>query len=224
MMIKAVVFDLDGTLLNTLEALSYCMSLTMEHFGLKKIDKEHTRYFVGEGARKFVDRSLIYNGDKELKLANEAYKVYDEIFARDCLKDVKPYDGIIELLSDLKNLNIKTVVLSNKSQSGVEKNIHTIIGEGVFDRIYGEREGIPKKPDPTALNLIIKELGFSKDEILYVGDTATDMKTALGAGVTSIGVLWGFRDENELRDNKADYIVKSPCEILEIIKNYKALS
>lgn len=90
MMIKAVVFDLDGTLLNTLEALSYCMSLTMEHFGLKKIDKEHTRYFVGEGARKFVDRSLIYNGDKELKLANESYKVYDEIFARDCLKDVKP--------------------------------------------------------------------------------------------------------------------------------------
>ena len=84
--------------------------------------------------------------------------------------------------------------------------------------------GIPKKPDPTALNLIIKELGFSKDEILYVGDTATDMKTALGAGVTSIGVLWGFRDENELRENKADYIVKSPCEILEIIKEYKALS
>ena len=75
-MIKAVVFDLDGTLLNTLEALSYCISLTMEHFGLKSIDKEHTRYFGGEGARKFVDRALIYNGDKKLKLADKAYKVY----------------------------------------------------------------------------------------------------------------------------------------------------
>lgn len=224
-MIKAVVFDLDGTLLNTLEALSYCISLTMEHFGLKSIDKEHTRYFVGEGARKFVDRALIYNGDKKLKLADKAYKVYDEIFARDCLKDVKPYDGILELLSNLKSMNIKTVVLSNKSQEGVEKNIYTIIGEGVFDSIYGERPGIPKKPDPTALNLIIKELGVSKDEILYVGDTATDMQTAVGAGVKSIGVLWGFRDEKELRENKADYIAKRPCEILEIAKKYeKALS
>ena len=217
-MIKAVIFDLDGTLLNTLTALSFCISKTMKHFGLKEIDIEHTRYFVGEGAKKFVDRSLIYNGDTDLKLANEAYKVYDEIFARDCLKDVKPYDGILELLSNLKSMNIKTVVLSNKSQAGVEKNIYTIIGEGVFDSIYGERPGIPKKPDPTALNLIIKELGVSKDEILYVGDTATDMQTAVGAGVKSIGVLWGFRDEKELRENKADYIVKRPCEILETAK------
>lgn len=216
-MIRAVVFDLDGTLLYTLDALSYCMSKTMRHFGLGDIDNEHTRYFVGEGARKFVDRSLIYNGDKDLKLAKKAYEVYDEIFEKDCLRGVKPYDGIMELLQELKNLNIKTVVLSNKSQLGVEKNIKDIIGEGVFDLIYGEREGIPKKPDPTSLNMIIKELGFSKDEILYVGDTATDMQTALAANVISIGVLWGFRDEKELRENKADYIIEEPKEILDII-------
>ena len=200
-MIRAVVFDLDGTLLYTLDALSYCMSKTMRHFGLGDIDNEHTRYFVGEGARKFVDRSLIYNGDKDLKLAKKAYEVYDEIFEKDCLRGV----------------NIKTVVLSNKSQLGVEKNIKDVIGEGVFDLIYGEREGIPKKPDPTSLNMIIKELGFSKDEILYVGDTATDMQTALAANVISIGVLWGFRDEKELRENKADYIIEEPKEILDII-------
>ena len=100
-MIKAVIFDLDGTLLNTLNALSFCISKTMKHFGLKEIDIEHTRYFVGEGAKKFVDRSLIYNGDTDLKLANEAYKVYNEIFAVDCLKDVKPYDGITKLLEAL---------------------------------------------------------------------------------------------------------------------------
>ena len=132
-MIRAVVFDLDGTLLYTLDALSYCMSKTMRHFGLGDIDNEHTRYFVGEGARKFVDRSLIYNGDKDLKLAKKAYEVYDEIFEKDCLRGVKPYDGIMELLQELKNLNIKTVVLSNKSQLGVEKNIKDVIGEGVFD-------------------------------------------------------------------------------------------
>ena len=216
-MIRAVVFDLDGTLLYTLDALSYYMSKTMRHFGLGDIDNEHTRYFVGEGARKFVDRCLIYNGDKDLKLAKKAYEVYDEIFEKDCLRGVKPYDGIMELLQELKNLNIKTVVLSNKSQLGVEKNIKDVIGEGVFDLIYGEREGIPKKPDPTSLNMIIKELGFSKDEILYVGDTATDMQTALAANVISIGVLWGFRDEKELRENKADYIIEEPKEILDII-------
>ena len=217
-MIKAVIFDLDGTLLNTLNALSFCISKTMKHFGLKEIDIEHTRYFVGEGAKKFVDRALIYNGDTDLKLANEAYKVYDEIFAVDCLKDVKPYEGITKLLNSLKAMGIKSVVLSNKSQLGVEKNINEIFGAGVFDLIYGERAGIPKKPDPTSLNMIIEELGLSKPEILYVGDTATDMKTALRAGVTSIGVLWGFRDEVELRENKADYIINNPSEILEIIK------
>lgn len=217
-MIKAVIFDLDGTLLNTLTALSFCMSKTMKHFGLKEIDIEHTRYFVGEGAKKFVDRSLIYNGDTDLKLANEAYKVYDEIFAVDCLKGVKPYDGITKLLEALKRMGIKSVVLSNKSQLGVEKNVNGIFGNKVFDLIYGERDSIPKKPDPTSLNMIIEELGLSKTEILYVGDTATDMQTALRAGVTSIGVLWGFRDEDELRENKADYIINKPSEILEIIK------
>ena len=115
-------------------------------------------------------------------------------------------------------MGIKSVVLSNKSQLGVEKNINGIFGAGVFDLIYGERDGIPKKPDPTSLNMIIEELGLSKSEILYVGDTATDMQTALRAGVTSIGVLWGFRDEKELKENKADYIIKNPSEILKIIK------
>ena len=217
-MIKAVVFDLDGTLLNTLDALSYCMSLTMKYFGFKDIDKEHTKYFVGEGAKKFVDRSLIYNGDTHLEFSKEAYKVYNDFFSKYCLVDVKPYEGITKLLDELKKLNIKTVVLSNKSQLGVEKNINGIFGAGVFDLIYGERDGIPKKSDPTSLNMIIEELGLSKSEILYVGDTATDMQTAFRAGVTSIGVLWGFRDEDELRENKADYIIKNPSEILEIIK------
>lgn len=217
-MIKAVVFDLDGTLLNTLDALSYCMSLTMKYLGFKDIDKEHTKYFVGEGAKKFVDRSLIYNGDTHLEFSKEAYEVYNDFFSKYCLVDVKPYEGITKLLDELKKLNIKTVVLSNKSQEGVEKNINNIIGENVFDLLYGEREGIPKKPDPTSLNMIIKELGLSKDEILYVGDTATDMLTALAAEVKSVGVLWGFRDEKELRENKADFIINTPGEIIDIIK------
>lgn len=217
-MIKAVVFDLDGTLLNTLKALSYCMTLTMKYFGLKEIDEEHTRYFVGEGAKKFVDRALIYNGDKNLALVPKAYEVYDDIFAKNCLKDVKPYDGIMELLHTLRDMNIKSVVLSNKSQSGVESNINTVIGSNIFDLLYGEREGVPKKPDPTALNMIIMELGISKDELLYVGDTATDMQTAMNAGCTGVGVLWGFRDEKELRENNANYIVKTPKEIENIIK------
>ena len=190
----------------------------MKYFGFKDIDKEHTKYFVGEGAQKFVDRSLIYNGDTYLEFSKEAYEVYNDFFSKYCLVDVKPYEGITELLDELKKLNIKTVVLSNKSQEGVEKNINNIIGENVFDLLYGEREGIPKKPDPTSLNMIIKELGLSKDEILYVGDTATDMLTALAAEVKSVGVLWGFRDENELRENKADFIINTPGEIIDIIK------
>ena len=153
-----------------------------------------------------------------MEFSKEAYEVYNDFFSKYCLVDVKPYEGITELLDELKKLNIKTVVLSNKSQEGVEKNINNIIGENVFDLLYGEREGIPKKPDPTSLNMIIKELGLSKDEILYVGDTATDMLTALAAEVKSVGVLWGFRDEKELRENKADFIINTPGEIIDIIK------
>lgn len=217
-MIKAVVFDLDGTLLNTLDALSYCMSQTMKKLGLREIDKDHTRYFVGEGAKVFVERSLIYNGDKNLDLLDKAYSIYNDIFSKDCLRNVRPYKGIPELLKELKAMGVKLAVLSNKSQSGVEANINTIIGEGVFDLIYGERPGIPKKPDPTALGMLINELNILKNELLYVGDTATDMLTAKALGCLSVGVLWGYRDERELSENDADFIIKTPGEIGDIVR------
>ena len=222
-MIKAVIFDLDGTLLNTLDALSYCMSMTMKHFGLGEIDKEHTRYFVGEGARKFVERSLQYNGEKDPKMLVEAYNVYDEIFSRDCLRNVSPYEGIPKLLTELKDRGIKLAVLSNKIQSGVEANINKIIGRDVFDLIYGERTGVPRKPDPTALNLLMEELGVSNNEVLYVGDTATDMLTAEAADCLSVGALWGYRDEKELRENNANFIIKTPMEIIEIVDKINKL-
>lgn len=217
-MIKAVIFDLDGTLLYTLEALSYCMTMTMKKLGLGEIDKEHTKYFVGEGARVFVERSLIYNGDKNLDLLEKAYSIYNDIFDKNCLRNVRPYDGMMELLQELKSSGIKLAVLSNKSQSGVEANINTIIGEGVFDLIYGERPGIPKKPDPTALDMLINELNITKEEVLYVGDTATDMLTGKAGGCICAGALWGYRDEKELKDNNADYILKAPKDIEGVIK------
>ena len=216
-MISLCIFDLDGTLLDTLKALTYTTNLVMEHFGLGPVDEEHMRRFVGDGYKMQLKRALRFCGDEKLEHLEESFPVYTGLFARYCLYQVKPYEGIPELLTGLKERNIRIAVLSNKPRERTLENIETVFGKGYFDYIAGEQPGMPKKPDPAGVLKILDTLKVKPSECLYFGDTNTDMRTGLGAGLTTVGVTWGFRDRKELEAFHPSFIIDHPRQVLEQI-------
>lgn len=220
-MYKCCIFDLDGTLLDTLTAISYTTNLTLEAFGLEPIEKEHYKVLVGDGAGKLIERSLLERGDKDLVKYEEALALYQENFAKYCLYEVKPYDGIPELLEYLKSEGIKITVLTNKPHPRAIENIETIFGKGYFDYIQGDTEELKRKPDPSGAFRIMEHFGFSAEECLYMGDTNTDMRTGKNAGLDTIGVTWGFRPESELRAFDPAYIAHHPSDIQKVVESKK---
>ena len=172
-MIRCCIFDLDGTLLNTLKALTLTVNLTLEHFGYEPVDEDHVRQFVGDGYKLLMERVLRYRGDEQLEHYEESLKVYLELFAVHSMDGVHPYDGICELLEELKKRGIKTAVLSNKPHPRTVENIETVFGPGYFDYVAGEQPGIPRKPDPAGVKLILDRFGGRPEECLYFGDSGT---------------------------------------------------
>jgi len=217
MMYRCCIFDLDGTLLNTIGSLVYAINGMLKHFGYPAIGEAQVKQFVGDGYEKLVERSLRFSGDEALVHYEEALKVYMEIFQANALYEVKPYDGIMELLEYLKAQGIRLTVLSNKPNAQTIENIETIFGKGYFDFVAGERPEIPRKPDPAGVIQILEMFGESTGHCLYFGDTSTDMETGLGAGVTTVGVTWGFRGREELESFNPNYVIDSPREVLEKI-------
>lgn len=217
-MIKACVFDIDGTLLNTLKSLSLAQSANMALYGYGEIDEEHTKMFVGDGYKKFIERSLQYVGDMDLEHYEEACKTYPAIFNKHCLDQVRPYEGMVEALKELKKMGIRLGVVSNKPQYGADKNIETFFERGLFQKVYGERPEVPRKPDPTMILEMLKELEVKPEECMYFGDTNTDMLTGQAAKVITIGVTWGFRDREELESFQPDNIIDHPSQIIDLIK------
>ena len=180
-MIKACIFDLDGTLLNTVYALTYVTNLTLDAFGLRHVTPEETKRIVGNGYRMQMKRALMYSGDKELLHYEEALSAYTRLFAEHCLYHVRPYEGIPELLQELKARGIRIAVLSNKPHARTVENIEAVFGKGYFDIVAGQKDDVPKKPDPAGVNRILEEFGCKPEESLYFGDTNTDMQTGLNA-------------------------------------------
>ncbi|MBR6510584.1 MAG: HAD family hydrolase [Clostridia bacterium] len=219
-MIKAVLFDLDGTLVNSLEDLASSCNYALTYFGFPTHETEKYKYFVGDGMPKLIERVLpeafrdTETKQKVLEKFLEHYKIHfaDNTYA---------YDGIIKLLEDIKKLNLKTAVISNKAQKPAEEVVSKILGSFYFDIICGKREGYPAKPDPTLTLEIIKELGVEPSECLFIGDSGMDCAVAVNSGAIGVGVLWGFRVKSELLENGAEYIVETPNEILDIIKGTK---
>lgn len=216
---KAVIFDLDGTLSDSIASIKYCGDRTLERFGYGPFPEADYKYFVGDGAANLVKRALSASGDKELIHFEEAYALYREYFAADCMYQVKPYDGIPELLAELKARGLKLAVLSNKPHDQTIDVIETLFGKDCFDHIQGQKEGIPIKPDPAGVFQILEQFGLTADEVLYLGDTATDMKTGKSAGAFTVGALWGFRDRQELEEAHADAIVAHPLEVLPLAED-----
>lgn len=214
---KAVIFDLDGTLSDSLASIKYCADMAVAPFGCGPFPAEKYKYFVGEGAAKLIERCLQAGGDTGLVHFKEAFALYQGIFREHCMYQVKPYEGIPELLKQLKNMGIKIAVLSNKPHEETKMVIRTLFGEDCFDIVQGQVEGVPIKPDPEGARRILKAFAVEAKDTLYLGDTATDMKTGKSLGAFTVGALWGFRTRQELAENHADAIIEHPSELLEFV-------
>lgn len=210
---KLCIFDLDGTLLNTLDSIAYYVNDTMKHFGLPVIETEKIRTFVGNGAKNLISRSLRYNGS-ELD-AEKVLSVYIEKYNSDALYLVKPYEGIPELLSKLRENGVTLAVLSNKPHSSTSIMIDKIFGKDLFSVVRGPYNNEKVKPDPAVANEIAK--GFEKENCFFIGDSDVDIKTGRNALMHTIGVTWGFRDRDVLQNAGAEKIVSKAADIADIV-------
>ncbi|HJA92838.1 MAG TPA: HAD family hydrolase [Candidatus Eisenbergiella merdipullorum] len=214
---KAVIFDLDGTLADTIASITYCGNLALAQFGLPSFQEADYKYFAGDGAAMLVRRALLAAGDEKLAHYDEVYAAYRKIFAKDCMYQVKPCDGIVPLLTELKKRGVRTAVLSNKPDADSRRVVEELFGKGFFDHIQGQKDGIPRKPDPAGVYRIMEAFGLEAEDFLYVGDSSVDMKTGKAAGIYTVGVLWGFRDRKELEENGADAVIGRPEELLDCL-------
>lgn len=214
---KACIFDLDGTLTDTLESLVYSVNESLKEMGLSAISESQCESFVGNGARYLMERSLEAAGDMGAARIEEAMQVYGKIFGANCTYHVTPYDGIPEMLNALKKNGVRLAVLSNKPHSQTVNVVQTIFGKECFDYIQGQTDSIPRKPDPAGVYYLIEKMGVPKTECLYIGDSEVDIATGKAAGVKSIGVEWGFRSRQVLVDAGAEYIISAPDQLLQFI-------
>lgn len=214
--IKAIIFDLDGTLCDTLSSIAHFANAALSHYGYGEIETQKYRYLVGNGADKLVHGMLSGLGVADETAFAKVIKLYNTSYDENFMYLTKAYDGITELIFALKAKGIKLCVLSNKPHSTTKKIIDTLF-PNEFDLCYGKREGIPAKPNPQGVFEILDEISVLPQECLYVGDTSTDMQTGHNAGLVTIGVLWGFRDRAELMENNADFVVSKPMEIAVLL-------
>lgn len=217
-MYKACVFDLDGTLTDTLESLTYSVNETMKELGLPEITSGQCREFVGNGAKVLIEKTLRTAGDENLTRFEEAFAAYQRIFDKYCTYHVAPYPGITEMLEDMKKQGMKLGVLSNKPDRQAVHVVEEIFGANVFDHIQGQKDGIPRKPDPAALLYIADEFGVESAETLYIGDSEVDGATGNAAGMDTVLVSWGFRSRSVLEAAKPSFIVDTTDEILKIVR------
>ena len=219
-MIKACIFDLDGTLLNTLFTISNFANLALEKYGFDSVDPEEVKYMIGNGAKVLIERMLERVGADVEENIDRVYKYFMKEYNKGVTDGTRPYDGIPELLAELSTMDIVAAVLSNKPDIAACESVKLFFGD-LIDITHGAREDVPLKPHPEALEKLLEKIGASADECIYIGDTAVDMLTGKNGGCFTIGVTWGFRDRDELEENGADLIVDSPEEILEYIKKNK---
>ena len=212
-MIKACIFDLDGTLTRTQESIARPINMTLKYYGLPEQPVEDYNYFAGDGIKNALERALKAAGDTEAAHLEEGLPMCRKWMNEDPLYHVEPYPHVIESLHALKDKGIKIAVFSNTPHESAVNVVETIFGKGLFDHVQGQTDRIPIKPDPAGVYEILKEFGVKKEECLYFGDTNTDMMTGHNAGLYTVGVTWGFRPRVELEEYKADCIIDSAADI-----------
>jgi len=214
-MIKGIIFDLDGTLLNTVDDIKNSLNFVLKQNNFPNRTYEEVKKSLGYGSLSLVKDSVPLNTDEET--INKVYNEYVDYYTKNNNNLTKPYDDIMTLLKLLKANKYILAITSNKMQEAVtELNKDTFLG--LIDVAIGERKTLKLKPDPEMLILALKELGLSNNEVLYVGDTEVDLLTASNANIKSVAVTWGFRTKKELLTHSPNYLIDNPLDLLEIIK------
>ena len=213
---KGVIFDLDGTLLYTLQDLTDSVNAVLTRAGLPTHEADEYKYLVGDGVEELARRVLpetLRNGEAIASMVADIRQEYSQRWA----DTTRPYDGIPELLDELQDRGVKMAVLSNKPDDSTQATVSELLDRWQCDAVVGVSPSVPRKPDPTAALSIAKRLGIPPRDVLYVGDTDTDMKTAVAAGMYPVGVLWGYRTAMELKTNGAQLLLQRPTELLALL-------
>ena len=217
---KATLFDLDGTLLNTLEDIGDAANRVLAEHGFPAHSMEAYRQFIGDGVSMLITRSL-----PEEQRHDETIRTFVEAFRKDYGQNwnvkTKPFEGVPELLDALARRGIRMAVLSNKPHEMTKRCIETLLHEWSFDVVLGHRENVPRKPDPSGALEVADYLNISPQQFLYLGDSAVDMKTARAASMFSVGVLWGYRSMKELKEAGAQALIKRPSDALKLLEELR---
>lgn len=211
---KLAIFDLDGTILNTLDDLHNSVNFSLEKYGFPLRTKAEIRNFLGNGALNLIKKSL--PEDVDIDSVTAVYSDYIAHYQENCNNRTAPYDGIIDLLKELRRLGIATAVVSNKPDN-TTKELCKLHFADLFDSVIGDRSGINKKPAPDSVIETMNAMNVSVDETIYIGDSEVDVLTAKNAGTDCIAVSWGFRDVDLLINSGAVKIADSPAQILDEI-------
>lgn len=219
MPLRAALFDLDGTLVDSLADIAAAMNHSLTHHGLPTHPTGAYSHFVGEGVMELARRAAS-GGDEALHTS--LLTVYRAYYAEHLFDQTVVFPGILPLLAELNREGVKLAVLSNKSDGFTKKLVKGLMPDVPFAAVYGERPGIPRKPDPTAALALAQELGVAPGDCTFVGDTSVDMDTARGAGMVSVGVTWGFRGVEELRAHGAQALATTAAELGAALRGARA--
>ena len=216
---KLAIFDLDGTLLNTIKDLGEAVNFALDRNGFHTHSVASYPYFVGNGVRRLIERSLPEDARKKAAVVDAMLKDFKQYYNEHNTDRTVPYDGIPELLQQLNESGVKLAVASNKYQQATLKIINHFFPDIPWIAIQGQQESVPVKPDPSIIFMILSEAKIAKQDTIYIGDSGIDMETARRACIDSVGVTWGFRPVKELKEYHANVIINKPQDITAIIEN-----
>ncbi len=214
-MINTIIFDMDGTVLNTVDDLTVSMNYVYEKFGMPSHTPEEYKAAFGSGVRRAFEQTMPEGTEDET--VNEMLPVFKKHYDKHCLDKTAPYEGIIELMNELKEKGYKMAIVSNKIDSAV-KELQDKFFDGVCDVALGEKDGVRRKPAPDMVEEAMKILGSTKEESLYIGDSEVDLQTAKNSDLPCIAVLWGFRTKEFLEEHEADCFAREPSEVAKILQ------
>ncbi len=217
MLYKAVLFDLDGTLLDTLDDIADSANRVLATMAMPVHPLEAYRYFVGDGMMTLIER-IVPAERKDPQTIAQVVDAFREDYGSNWQVKSRPYAGILPMLTGLVEKGLQLAVLSNKPQDFTQLCVERLLSDFSFQPVFGQREGVPKKPDPAGACEVAEMLQIAPEQFIYLGDTAIDMQTAKNAGMFAVGALWGFRSKEELLASGAEHLVSSPVDLLHLIE------
>jgi len=216
MPIKAVLFDLDGTLLNTYEDLADAVNYGLKKFGFPERETENYKYYCGNGVRVMIERALP-DGHKDADTIEKVLEPFLEYYSEHSKDKTRVYDGMTELVKKLRKLGYHTAIVTNKVNDAAQSVVEYYFGKDLFECVQGQVDSLPTKPDPTLVHLVMDKLGVKPEECVFMGDSGVDALTGKNSGAYPVGVLWGFRTAEELTENGARSLINKPEELFEIL-------